>query len=342
MKKILVLLMAITMIMSMVGCQSTDKDVDTKSSNNDKDTAVTEVETEEDVEDDERYVAVIMKSFAGDFWKTVELGALQAGEDLGVKVTVEGADTESNIEQQIKMVENAVLKQADAIAIAVLDSEGLVPAVNAAADKGVIMLTFNGLLNSDRITTHVATDNWAAGEMAGEALVEATGGKGKVAIIGAAEGVKNNRDRSDGAASIIAKYPDMEVVSIQYAENDLNKTISIANDIMSANPDLVGFFSNNETTTVGVATALKEKGLDGKMVHIGFDASAQTIAQVQEGVTAGFVTQDPFNMGYLAVVKAIEALDGKELDDYFDTGAQYVTMENIDDPSIHKVLYPFE
>ncbi len=336
MKKLLGVLLVLMMVISMVGCSSSNE-VNDGGSNTEEKTGNTNSST-----DDERYVAVIMKSFAGDFWKTVELGAMQAGEDLGIKVSVEGCDTEANIEQQVKMVENAVLKKADAIAIAVLDSEGLVPAVDAASAKDVKMLTFNGLLNSESILTHVATDNWAAGEIAGEALAKACGGKGKVAIIGAAEGVKNNRDRSDGAASIIEKYPDMEVVSIQYADNDLNKTISIANDIMSANPDLVGFFSNNETTTVGVATALKEKGVDGKMVHIGFDASAQTIAQVQEGVTGGFVTQDPFNMGYLAVVKANDILDGKEVEAYFDTGAQYVTMENIEDPSIHKILYPFE
>lgn len=337
MKKVTGLMLIVLMILSTVGCGQEEATME-------KETAkVTEAAAEAaSAEDEELYVSVIMKSFAGDFWKTVELGAYQAGQDLGVKVTVEGCDTEANIEQQVKMVENAVIKQADAIAIAVLDSEGLVPAVNAASGKGVTMLTFNGLLNSDEIVTHVATDNWAAGVMAGEALVEATGGKGKVAIIGAAEGVKNNRDRSDGAASVVAEYPEMEVVSIQYAENDLNKTISIANDIMSANPDLVGFFSNNETTTVGVATALKEKGLDGQMVHIGFDASAQTIAQVQEGTTNGFVTQDPFNMGYLAVARAVDILNGESVEDYYDTGAQYITLDNIDDPAIHKILYPFE
>lgn len=340
MKKLTVLMLVVVMVMSMVGCSQ-------EAVKEEAAAIVEEVKSEtkeatEATPEEELYVAVIMKSFAGDYWKTVELGAYQAGIDLGVKVTVEGCDTEANIEQQVKMVENAVIKQADAIAIAVLDSEGLVPAVDAASDKGVTMLTFNGLLNSDKIMTHVATDNWAAGIMAGEALVEAAGGKGKVAIIGAAEGVKNNRDRSDGAASVVAEYPDMEVVAIQYAENDLNKTISIANDIMAANPDLVGFFSNNETTTVGVATALKEKGLDGEMIHVGFDASAQTVAQVQEGTTAGFVTQDPYNMGYLAVVKAVDILSGTAVEDYYDTGAQYVTLSNIDDPGIHAILYPFE
>ncbi len=292
--------------------------------------------------DDEVYVAVLMKSFVGDFWKTVEAGAYAAGEELGVRVTVDGADTETNIEQQIQQVENAMQRRADAIAIAVLDTEALVPVMDSAAERGIVTLTFNGLLNTDTTVTHVATDNWAAGEMAGEALAQLLGGEGKVAIIGAAEGVKNNRDRSDGAAEVIESYPGMDVISIQYAENDLNKTISIANDIMSANPDLAGFFSNNETTTVGVATALKERGMDGQIGHIGFDASEQTIAQLYDGVTGGFVTQDPFNMGYLAVVKAVDAINGESMEAIIDTGAQLVTLENVEDPAIQKILYPFD
>jgi ribose transport system substrate-binding protein len=165
---------------------------------------------------DETYVAVIMKSYSGDFWKTVELGALTAGKDLGIKVTVEAPDTETNMEQQIKMVENAVTKGADVIAISVLDTKAMIPAIEQAVAAGVKIITFNSMIDSKLPLTHVATDNWAAGELAGKALGEALGGKGKYAILGAVQGVKNNRDRSDGAAAYIKKnFPGMELITIR-------------------------------------------------------------------------------------------------------------------------------
>jgi ribose transport system substrate-binding protein len=282
-----------------------------------------------------------MKSFAGDFWKTVQLGAEQAGKDFGVTVMVNGCDAETNFEQQIKQVEDSVTKGADAIAFSTLDSEALVPTVEAAAEKGVKFITFNSQINSEIPLAHVATDNWAAGELAGKALGEATGGKGKYAIIGAVEGVKNNRDRSDGAADYIAKnFPDMELITIQYSDNDLQKAIAIANDLMTSNPDIAGFFSNNETTTIGVATALNERGKAGEIKHIGFDSSDQTIAQLQEGVTQAIVTQVPFQMGYLAVQYAIDAINGAEMEKSIDTGVALITLDNLNDEDIQKIVNP--
>ncbi|MDP2792207.1 MAG: ABC transporter substrate-binding protein [Rectinemataceae bacterium] len=289
------------------------------------------------------YVAVIMKSYSGDFWKTVELGAKTAGKDLGVKVTVEAPDTETNIEQQVKMVENAVIKGANVIAISVLDSKALIPAIEQARSAGVKILTFNSAIDSKIPLTHVATDNWAAGEMAGKALGEAMKGQGKFAILGAVQGVKNNRDRSDGAASYIAKkFPNMTLITIRYTDNDLNNALAITSDIITANPDIGGFFSNNETTTIAVSIVLGEKGKIGKIKHIGFDATAQTVGSLKSGITSSIVTQVPFKMGYIAVQSAVDANQGKTLPLVTDTGVALVTMDNLNTPEIQKILNPLK
>lgn len=289
------------------------------------------------------YVAVIMKSYSGDFWKTVELGAKTAGKDLGVRVTVEAPDTETNIEQQIKMVENAVTKGANVIAISVLDTKALVPAIEQAKAAGVKILTFNSALDSKIPITHVATDNWAAGELAGKALGEAMKGQGKFAILGAVQGVKNNRDRSDGAASYIAKkYPGMSLVTIRYTDNDLNNALAITSDIITANPDIAGFFSNNETTTIAVSIVLAEKGKIGKIKHIGFDATAQTVGALKSGITSSIVTQVPFKMGYLSVQSAVDSNKGKTLPAITDTGVSLVTLDNLNTPEIQKIMNPLK
>jgi ribose transport system substrate-binding protein len=292
---------------------------------------------------DETYVAVIMKSYSGDFWKTVELGALTAGKDLGIKVTVEAPDTETNMEQQIKMVENAVTKGADVIAISVLDTKAMIPAIEQAVAAGVKIITFNSMIDSKLPLTHVATDNWAAGELAGKALGEALGGKGKYAILGAVQGVKNNRDRSDGAAAYIKKnFPGMELITIRYTDNDLNNALAITSDIITANPDIKGFFSNNETTTIAVSIVLEEKNKVGLIKQVGFDATAQTIGALENKVISSIVTQVPFKMGYVAVQSALEALQGKTLPAVTDTGVALVTLANLASPEVQKIINPLK
>lgn len=287
------------------------------------------------------YIAMISKSFVGDFWKTVEIGARAAADENGVTLTYEGPDTETNIEQQIKLVENAIIKKADVIVLSCLDSDALVPAIESANAAGIKVITFNSVLNSDIPLTLVATDNWKAGEMAGKALGEALGGKGKYAIIGAVEAVKNNRDRSDGAADYITKnFPEMQLVTIQYTDNDLNKALAVTSDIITANPDIAGFFSNNETTTIGVATILEEKGKTGSIKHVGFDATQQTIGYLSSGITDAIITQVPYQMGYLSVISAIDACQGKQLEPVTDTGAALVTLDNLMTPEIQKIVNP--
>lgn len=291
--------------------------------------------------EEELYIAMFPKAYIGDFWKSVEAGAVKAAEDFGVRITFEGPESETDLEGQIQLIENALIKEPDMIAIAPLDSIGNVPIIETASAKGIKVVTFNSKLESDIPMTHIATDNWAAGEMAGKALGEALQGKGKFAVIGANEAVKNNRDRSDGAAAYIAEhFPEMELISIQYTDGDMSKALSVSSDLITANPDIAGFFTNNETTTIAMASVLQEKGLAGKITHVGFDATLQTVGYIEDGTTTAIVTQVPFNMGYMAVEKALAAYKGEELEPVYDTGVALVTIENLNTDEIQDIVNP--
>lgn len=292
-------------------------------------------------EGDGPYIAIFCKAFLGDFWQSVEAGCRDAAEDLGVTITVDGMSSETDLEGQIKLIENAIIKGADVIALAPIDSVGNVSVIETAASKGIKIITFNSKLESELPLTHVATDNWAAGELAGKALGESMGGEGKYAVIGAVESVKNNRDRSDGCTSYIeANFPNMELVSVQYCEGDMNKAISIATDLITANPDLKGFFTNNETTTIALGTVLAEKGMKGQITHVGFDATNQTADYLRDGTTAAIVSQVPYKMGYLTVEKALAAYNGEELEPTYDTGVALVTPENVDSAEMQAIINP--
>lgn len=295
-----------------------------------------------EVKNEDIYVAFICKAYAGDFWKTVFLGAETAAKDLGIQITVEGCDTEASIDQQVLLVENAVNKGADAICIAALDTEGMVPAVEAAAEKGVTIVTYNSILASDVAVSHVATDNYIAGQFAAEKMGEMLGGKGKVAVIGTSDAAQGSVNRCEGFIQKMNElYPEVEIVSVLYAQGDLNRAISIATDDMTANPDLAGIFANNDITTIGAGTAIAEQNMGGKLVFVGFDSCEENIANLEAGILQGWVAQNPFLMGYQAVESAVKALKGEEVAANIETATAFVTSENYKDPEIEALLYPF-
>ena len=277
-------------------------------------------------------------SGSGEFWASVMAGAERACEEFGLVYTIDGPATETSYEQQIAMVEDAITKGADAICIAVCDSEALVPTLEAAAAKGIKIILFNTTCNYDGLT-FIATDNYEAGRLGGKALGEALGGEGKVCLLGSQETVPSNVARCEGARDYIEEnFPNMEVVDIQYCDGDMEKALTISNDWITAIPDLAGIFSNNDFSTIAAANIIEERGRVGEIVHVGFDATETNVVYLESGTTTAIVTQDPSDIGYQSVVSAVKALEGESLPENIGTNIVVVTKDNLNDADIRAIL----
>ncbi len=287
------------------------------------------------------YVAVISKGFQHEFWQTVKLGSDTAAKELGIRVTFEGPSDETKIAEQINMVENAITKKADAILLAALDTEALIPVVQKANRMGIPVVMFDSNINSDIPLSFVATDNKAAGALAAEKLGMILGGKGKVGIVAHNAGTSTAQQRRDGfIQNMKARYPGIKLLKAVYSDGDHQKAMDKATDMMQANPDLAAIYATNEGSAIGVATAVEAKGKVGKVKVVGFDSSEAEIGFLKDGVVEGFVVQNPFNMGYLGVKALVDVLNKKSIQSRIDTGATFVNIDNLNSKKVQKLLYP--
>ncbi|HEX8116712.1 MAG TPA: substrate-binding domain-containing protein, partial [Pyrinomonadaceae bacterium] len=124
----------------------------------------------------------------------------------------------------------------------------------------------------------------------------------------------------------------------QYGESDRARSLDRAADILTAHPGLEGFFASNESSTVGVVQALKQKGLAGKVVLVGFDSSPNLIEDLKAGAIDSLVLQNPYKMGYEAVKALVAKLDGRNPPRVVDTGVKLLTKENLDTPEMQQLL----
>ena len=124
--------------------------------------------------------------------------------------------------------------------------------------------------------------------------------------------------------------PAIQIVSVQYSDGDKARALNIATDIMTANPDLVGFFTSNEGSTIGVARAIEDMGKKDSIMLVGFDKSQDTIRALENGTLKATIVQNPYKMGYEGIQTAVDILEGKEISRLTDTGVNVVTLENID------------
>lgn len=285
-------------------------------------------------------IPMISKGFQHQFWQAVRIGAERAAEDCGVEITFEGPENESQVDRQMDMLQTALDREPDAIGFAALDSQAAIPLLERAQEAGIPVVGFDSGVDSDIPVTTATTDNVAAAALAADMMAELIGGEGEVAVIAHDQTSRTGIDRVAGFVNRMEEmYPDITVVDVQYGGGDQLRSTDLARSIILAHPDLKGFFGANEGSIIGVLNAVKELGMEGKIVVIGYDAGKQQMDAIRSGAEAGAITQNPVGIGYQTVQAAVSALKGETLPPVIDTGFYYYDKSNIDQPEIAAVLY---
>ncbi|MEU6248573.1 ABC transporter substrate-binding protein [Glycomyces sp. NPDC047010] len=294
----------------------------------------------EGLDPDKPYIALVSKGFQHQFWQAVQQGAEQAAEEFGVEITFEGPDSESEVAQQIDMLQTALDRDPDAIGFAALDSQAAAPLMTEAESRGVPVIAFDSGVDSDVPVTNASTDNLAAAALAAEHLVELIGGAGQIALVVHDQTSVTGVQRRDGFTEWVeANAPDVEIVSVQYGGGDQLESTNIATAIIEGNPDLKGLYGANEGSAIGVINAVQELDRVGEIQVVGFDSGQAQIDAIRDGVMAGAITQNPVGIGYETVKAAVAAINGEDLPETIDTGFYWYDATNIDDAEIQAVLY---
>jgi ribose transport system substrate-binding protein len=292
-------------------------------------------------------VAVIPKGTIHEFWKTVHAGAEKAGREMGVDILWKGSLKEDDREAQISVVESIMARQVDGIVLAPLDDAALRRPVDEAMRSDIPVVIFDSGLQGDNYVSYVATDNFKAGQLAGEYMAGLLEGKGKVIVLRYAEGSDSTTQREDGFLDGISAFEGVEIVSSnQYAGVTTASALKAAENLLSrysradGGLDVDGIFCATEPTTLGILRALQETGYAGKIKFVGFDSSEKMIAALRAEELDGFVVQDPMRIGYLGVKTLVEHLRGRQVSSRIDTGSCLITRENLNQPEIHELLNP--
>jgi ribose transport system substrate-binding protein len=298
----------------------------------------------------QKQIAVIAKSTVNAYWKAVEAGAKEAAAEEKVDIVWTGPDAETNHTQQANMVDNMVNKGVAGIVIAPTNVDALVRPVESAVARGIPVILIDSTLNSDKPVSVIATDNYAAGQQAAEALVKAIGDKkpngGKVIMLRFLEGSGSTEARESGFIDGI-KAAGMEVVESMYTKGTGSTTD--ASDTADAllrrhtkdNQIRVdGIFASNQPTAIGMLRKIEQmqaQGVKLDVPFVGFDAHEVLLKGVRDGKIAAIVTQDPKRMGYLGVKTMLKQIKGEPIEKSVATATATVTKENIDQPEIKAV-----
>ncbi len=313
----------------MAGCGSTTEDTAAAPST---DTAATDSAADSTAASGDVSVQVILKTLASEYWGYVQAGCVQAGEDLGVKVDVVGAASETAYDEQMNIIETSLGSNAyNALVIAPLQAD-MVATKIASTELPIIALDTK--IESDKVLSFVGTGNEEAAAKGGEAAVAAAKAAGwtdlKAISISGVQGDSTATARLTGyQKGVEAAGGTFLADETQYADAVADKAVTSMEAIMQNHPEGIAMIlCNNDDMAMAASRAAKGNAAYEKTIFVGFDGISSACTAIINGEETMSVAQDAYGMGYKAVAAAVDAVGGKTLEAFIDSGCEIVTPDN--------------
>ena len=273
------------------------------------------------------------KSLNNPYWVDARKGMEDQAKKLGVKAQFLGPDND-DAAAQVAIFESVLSKKPAGIAVSPNDPASVTNIVAQAREAGIPVIAWDGPVPDSEVLGYIGTDNVTAGERQAEALVQAMGEEGKVAVIIGSLSAPNLNQRLEGLKKGLAEYPGIEIVATEESGESVADAQGKAETVLQANPDLKGMAGIGGSDTPGIAGALKSGGQCGKIKAVGFDVVPQGVQGMKDGCVDALIAQRPFGM----TAKALKILvdfnqDKSKLEDGFnvDTGVEVVTPDNLEE-----------
>jgi ribose transport system substrate-binding protein len=262
-------------------------------------------------------VAFVLKTLNNPFFIEMQKGAREAADRLGVELVVQAAERELDVDKQMQIIENLIETRVGALCITPSGSREVVPAIakaNAASIPVVIVDTRVDAKAAQeagiRLDGFVGSDNYEGGRVAGEYLVQVTGGKAHVGLLEGIPGHETGDSRLKGFHDAVRGAPGVKVVASQTANWERDQGYNVFQNMLQANPHIDALFACSDLMALGAIEAIAAAGKTGRIRVIGFDAVDDARQAIAAGTMLASVAQFPGEMGRIAVEDAVALVRG--------------------------------
>jgi len=217
---------------------------------------------------------------------------------IGVKKLIT-TNAQSTLSKQISDIQDMIAQGAQVLIVAPLNSDGLEPALAAAREKNIPVITVDRKLNATACEDYVSflgSDFVEQGKRAADQLIAGTGGKGNVAILLGASGNSVTTDRTSGFVDqIAAEAPDITIVAQQTGEFARDKGQSVTEQLLQSNPEITAIYAENDEMGLGAQAAIIAAGkVPGKDIQIySIDGTRNAVEQLAAGSYNGVIESNP-------------------------------------------------
>lgn len=280
-------------------------------------------------------IALIMKSLANEFFKTMADGASehQASQADSFELIVNGIKDERDLTRQVALVEEMIARRVDAIVIAPADSKALVSVCKRAQEKGITVVNIDNKMDSDILAQagvtipFVGPDNRAGARAVGEYVAKKLGAGAKVAVLEGIRTAFNAQQRRLGFEDAM-KAAKIEIVDSQSAQWEMNIANKVGAAMLGEHPGIKALLCCNDSMALGALAAVKASGRSGILVA-GFDNISAVQQAVREGSVLATADQHGDQLAVFGIEYALQILSGEAVPRDKETPVDLVTAETL-------------
>lgn len=261
-------------------------------------------------------VALIMKSLANEFFVTMAEGAKTHHENNAGKyeLIVNGIKNESDLAQQVALIDQMIAKGVDAIVIAPADSKAIVPALHRAAEAGIKIVNIDNKLDKQVLEDYalgipfVGPDNREGARMVGDVLAKQLSPGEQVAILEGIPSAFNSQQRRAGFEDA-AKQAGLDIVSIQSAGWDQIQAANISSGLLVQFPGLAAIMCANDSMAMGAVSAIRQAGKADEIKVVGFDNIPAVDSLLKDGGILATADQHAAELAVYGIEYVLHALE---------------------------------
>ena len=280
-------------------------------------------------------VALIAKNNRdSEFWDAVFTGAEAAATEYNLQLTITAPDDEEDYAAQNQLIADAVEDGAQAIVFSAID---------AAAAAGVTVISVDSAVNSDNVAAYIGADNYGAGRMVAQSVLDGMEGALCVGLINYEVNGANGRDREQGARDAFAESGRAKITAAVSTHPNAASARADTLAMLRTHPEINVLIALNETTAVGAAQAVQQMQRADDLWLAAFDSNIETIDALQTGTVDALIVQNTYGMGYFGVESAYKLLagQGSSVEKSNITATRTITRENMFAMDKQKALFPF-
>ena len=273
-----------------------------------------------------------------EFWDAVFTGAEAAATEYNLQLTITAPDDEEDYAAQNQLIADAVEDGAQAIVFSAIDYEA-----NAAA-AGVTVISVDSAVNSDNVAAYIGADNYGAGRMVAQSVLDGMEGALCVGLINYEVNGANGRDREQGARDAFAESGRAKITAAVSTHPNAASARADTLAMLRTHPEINVLIALNETTAVGAAQAVQQMQRADDLWLAAFDSNIETIDALQTGTVDTLIVQNTYGMGYFSVENAYKLLagQGSDVTRETETATRIIDRSNIFALDGQKAVFPFE